>query len=143
MTKQGKKSITKTTNKDSCTDGILFPKLFWPTVKKKCSSDWETLLKFEAEGRDLQNFWDHKNNFFKQWKVRTIFSLCTLVMQALKVLIMSISQDIYFLPISFIFQFNLPDHPKQSCHFIFHFFFNLLSQIFNFHDNINLEKKLP
>ena len=31
-------------------NGILLPKLFWPTVRKKCSSDWEKLLKFEAEG---------------------------------------------------------------------------------------------
>ena len=30
-------------------NGILFPKLFWPTVRKNCSSDWEKLLKFEAE----------------------------------------------------------------------------------------------
>ena len=30
--------------------GILFPKLFWPTVRKNCPSDWEKLLKFEAEG---------------------------------------------------------------------------------------------
>ena len=31
--------------------GILFPKLFWPTVRKNCSRDREKLLKFEAEGR--------------------------------------------------------------------------------------------
>ena len=30
--------------------GILLPKLFWPTVRKKCSSDREKRLKFEAEG---------------------------------------------------------------------------------------------
>ena len=30
-------------------NGILLPKLFWPTVRKNCSSDWEKLLKFEAE----------------------------------------------------------------------------------------------
>ena len=30
---------------------ILLPKLFWPTVRKKCSSDWEKHLKFEDEGR--------------------------------------------------------------------------------------------
>ena len=28
----------------------MLPKLFWPTVRKKCSSDWEKLLKFEADG---------------------------------------------------------------------------------------------
>ena len=37
-------------------NGILLPKLFWPTVRKNCSSDREKLLKFEAEGRELQNF---------------------------------------------------------------------------------------
>ena len=33
--------------------GILLPKLFWPTVGKKCSSDREKLLKFETEGREF------------------------------------------------------------------------------------------
>ena len=31
--------------------GILLPKLFWPTVRKNCSSDRENFLKFEGEGR--------------------------------------------------------------------------------------------
>ena len=31
-------------------NGILLPKMFWPTVRKNCSSDREKLLKFEAEG---------------------------------------------------------------------------------------------
>jgi hypothetical protein len=35
--------------------GILLPKLFWPTVRKNCSSDWEFFLKFEAEGREFAN----------------------------------------------------------------------------------------
>ena len=34
-------------------NGILLPKLFWPTVRKNCSSDLEKLLKFEAEGQEL------------------------------------------------------------------------------------------
>ena len=34
-------------------NGILLPKLFWPTVRKNCSSDWENFLKFEAEGREF------------------------------------------------------------------------------------------
>ena len=34
-------------------NGILLPKLFWPTVRKNCSSDRENLLKFEAEGREF------------------------------------------------------------------------------------------
>ena len=33
-------------------NGILLPKLFWPTVRKNCSSDWGKNLKFEAEGRE-------------------------------------------------------------------------------------------
>ena len=31
-------------------NGILLPKLFWPTVRKNCSSDRGKLLKFKAEG---------------------------------------------------------------------------------------------
>ena len=33
--------------------GILLPKLFWPSVRKNCSSDQEKLLEFEAEGREF------------------------------------------------------------------------------------------
>ena len=33
--------------------GILLPKLFWPTVRKNCSSDREKLLKFESKGREF------------------------------------------------------------------------------------------
>ena len=40
-------------------NGILLPKLFWPTVRKNCSSDREKLLKFEAEGWEFAKFWDH------------------------------------------------------------------------------------
>ena len=40
-------------------NGILLPKLFWPTVRKNCCSDREKLLKFEAESREFSNFWDH------------------------------------------------------------------------------------
>ena len=35
-------------SKDFCS-GILFPKLFFPTVRKNCSSDREKMIKFEAE----------------------------------------------------------------------------------------------
>ena len=35
-----------------CSNGILLPKLFSPTVRKNCSSDRE-FLKFKAEGREL------------------------------------------------------------------------------------------
>ena len=37
-------------------NGILLPKLFWPTVRKNCSSYKEKLLKFEAESREFENF---------------------------------------------------------------------------------------
>ena len=36
--------------------GILLPKLFWPSVRKNCSSDWEKPLKFKAGGREFGNF---------------------------------------------------------------------------------------
>ena len=34
-------------------NGILLPKMFWPTVRENCFSDWEKLLKFEAEGPEF------------------------------------------------------------------------------------------
>ena len=34
-------------------NGILLPKLFWPTVRKNCSSDQEKVLKFEAVGGEF------------------------------------------------------------------------------------------
>ena len=37
-------------------NGILLPKLFWPTVRKNCSSDRENLLKFQAEGQEFEKF---------------------------------------------------------------------------------------
>ena len=37
-------------------NGILLPKLFWPTVGKKNSSDRGRLLKFEADGREFAKF---------------------------------------------------------------------------------------
>ena len=37
-------------------NGILLPKLFWPTVRKNCSSDREKLLKFEAEDQEFAKF---------------------------------------------------------------------------------------
>ena len=36
-----------------CRNGILLPKLFWPTVRKNCSGDREKFLKFETEGREF------------------------------------------------------------------------------------------
>ena len=37
-------------------NGILLQKLIWPTVRKKCSSDWERLMKFEAESQEFAKF---------------------------------------------------------------------------------------
>ena len=37
-------------------NGILFQKLFRPTVIKNCSRDRGKLFKFEAEGREFANF---------------------------------------------------------------------------------------
>ena len=51
--------------------GILLPKLFWPTVRKNCSSDREKLLKFEKFSkilRSLEQFLQTvkgQNNFWK------------------------------------------------------------------------------
>ena len=39
-------------------NGILLPKLFWPTVRKNWSSDREKLLKFEAEGQEFAKFFE-------------------------------------------------------------------------------------
>ena len=51
---------------------ILLSKLIWPIVGKNVfvivKNFWNSRLKAE----DLQKFWDHSNNSFKQWKVRTI-----------------------------------------------------------------------
>ena len=36
--------------------GILFSKLFWPSVRKECSCDREKLSKFEVECQEFANF---------------------------------------------------------------------------------------
>ena len=36
-------------------NGILLPKLLWPTVRKNCSSDREKPLKFKVGGREFAN----------------------------------------------------------------------------------------
>ena len=54
-------------------NGILLPKLFWPMWEKIVlvieKNFWNSWLKTE----NLQKIWDHLNNLFKQWEVRTIF----------------------------------------------------------------------
>ena len=54
--------------------GVLLPKLFWHTVRNTIvlvieKNFWNSRLNAE----NFWNFWDHLNNLFKQWKVRTIF----------------------------------------------------------------------
>ena len=45
-------------------NGILLPKLFWSTVRKKCSSDQEKLLKFEAVDREFAKNFRSLEQFF-------------------------------------------------------------------------------
>ena len=53
--------------------GILLPKLFWPTVRKNCSSDQEKLLKFEAEGREFAKFLRSLEQFIQTVKGQNNF----------------------------------------------------------------------
>jgi hypothetical protein len=46
-------SVEPTTIGHTFRNGILFPNLFWPTVRKKCSTDLEKLLKFEVKGQEF------------------------------------------------------------------------------------------
>ena len=54
-------------------NGILLPKLFWPTVRKNCSSDQEKLLKFEAEGREFAKFLRSLEQFIQTVKGQNNF----------------------------------------------------------------------
>ena len=56
-----------------CINGILLPKLFWPTVRKKCSSDREKLLKFEAESREFAKFLRSLEQFIQTVKGQNNF----------------------------------------------------------------------
>ena len=49
-------------------NGILLPKLF-----RHSSLIEKTFWNSRLKAKNLQKIWDHKNNFFEQWKVRTIF----------------------------------------------------------------------
>ena len=53
--------------------GILLPKLFWPNVRKKCLSDREKLLKFEAEEREFAKFLRSLEQFIQTVKGQTNF----------------------------------------------------------------------
>ena len=39
-------------------NGILLPKLFWPTVRKNCSSDRKNSWNSRLKADNLQTFWD-------------------------------------------------------------------------------------
>ena len=54
-------------------NGILLPKLFWPTVRKNCSSDQEKLLKFEAEGWEFAKFLRSLEQFIQTVKGQNNF----------------------------------------------------------------------
>ena len=54
-------------------NGILLPKLFWPTVRKNCSSDQENHFKFEAEGRELAKFLRSLGQFIQTVKGQNNF----------------------------------------------------------------------
>ena len=63
-------TIQKRAQKRNDGNGILFPNLFWPSVRFFfLSCDREKLLKIKAEGREFSKIWDHWNNLFEQWKV--------------------------------------------------------------------------
>ena len=40
-------------------NGILLPKLFWPTVRKYCSSDRKNFWNSRLKAENFQIFWDH------------------------------------------------------------------------------------
>ena len=52
---------------------ILLPKLFWPSVRKNCSSDREKLLKFEAEGWEFSKFLRSLEQFIQTVKGQNNF----------------------------------------------------------------------
>jgi hypothetical protein len=68
-------NIIIATSFKSIRNGILLSKLFWPTVRKKCSSDWEIILKVQAEGREFAKILRSLEQIVQtvKWKVRTIF----------------------------------------------------------------------
>ena len=52
---------------------MVFCKLFWPTVRKSCSSDREKHLKFEAEGRGFSKFLRLLKQFIQTVNGQNIF----------------------------------------------------------------------
>ena len=66
---------------------ILLPKLFWPTVRKKCSSDWEKLFKlFKSNKMFCENAvaWKLKWSFRKELKHILAFLLHDIRLQKIR-----------------------------------------------------------
>ena len=66
-------TIQKRAHKRNEGNGILFPKLFWPSVRIFFPVIEKNFWKSRLKAVTFQKFWDHKNNLFEQWKVKTIF----------------------------------------------------------------------
>ena len=54
-------------------NSILLPKLFCPSVRKKCSSDRENLLKFKTKGREFAIFLRSVEQFIQTVKGQSNF----------------------------------------------------------------------
>ena len=54
-------------------NGILFPKLFWSSVRKICSCDREKLLKFEADGQEFAKILRSLQQFIQTQKFQNNF----------------------------------------------------------------------
>ena len=54
-------------------NGILLPKLFWPTVRKNCTRYWEKLLIFEADGWEFSKCLRSLEQFIQTVKCRNNF----------------------------------------------------------------------
>ena len=57
-------------------NGILLPKLFWPTVRKKCFCDREKPLEFEAEGSEFAKFLRSLDQFIQTESQKIYFFIC-------------------------------------------------------------------
>ena len=72
-------SMDPTIPKLNMTQSPLGPKPSWFKIRTHQSTDdcfWEHFIIFFSKKILIYQeifFWDHKNNIFKQWKVRTIF----------------------------------------------------------------------
>ena len=65
-------ALKKSDNMYNLGNGILFPKFFWPTVRKKISSDWEKHLKFEAEGRAICKLFEITRTIYSKIRERSV-----------------------------------------------------------------------